>query len=105
MCELNKNGVLILSSVTGGMHTIDVNADKANLGFVLGNKVMFGTVNAGREHFELGVSDFARAQLTWPDWLGKLLTHPVPGLERYAELIEILTAGREVIKVYCQVAP
>jgi threonine dehydrogenase-like Zn-dependent dehydrogenase len=104
MGELNKNGVLVLSSVTGGMHTIDINADKVNLEFVLGNKVMVGTVNAAREHFELGVSDFARAQLTWPDWLQKLLTHPVRGLENYAQLIETLTAGEDVIKVYCEVS-
>ena len=104
MGELNKNGVLVLSSVTGGMHTIDINADKINLEFVLGNKVMFGTVNAAREHFEMGVSDFARAQLTWPDWLQKLLTHPVRGLENYERLIETLTTGEGVIKAYCEVS-
>jgi threonine dehydrogenase-like Zn-dependent dehydrogenase len=104
MGELGKNGVLILSSVTGGMHTIDLDADKINLEFVLGNKLMFGTVNAGREHFELGVSDFARAELTWPNWLQQLLTHPVRGLENYGRLIETLTTGDGVIKAYCEVS-
>jgi threonine dehydrogenase-like Zn-dependent dehydrogenase len=104
MCELNKNGVLVLSSVTGGMHTIELNADQANLGFVLGNKVMVGTVNAARENFETGVSDFARAHLTWPGWLEKLLTHPVPGLENYERLIDTLTTGTDVIKAYCEVS-
>ena len=104
MGELNKNGVLILSSVTGGKHTIEIDADKLNLEFVLGNKVMVGTVNASRENFETGVSDFARAELTWPGWLKKLLTHPVPGLERYEELISTLTGGQGVIKVYCEVS-
>ena len=104
MGELNKNGVLVLSSVTGGMHTIEIDADKINLAFVLGNKVMVGTVNAGREHFEMGVNDFARAQLTWPDWLQKLLTHPVQGLENYEQLLETLTTGEGVIKVYCEVS-
>ena len=33
---------------------VEVDADKLNLEFVLGNKVMVGTVNADREHFELG---------------------------------------------------
>ena len=101
MGELNKNGVLVLSSVTGGMHTIDIDADKLNLEFVLGNKVVVGTVNASREHFELGVSDFARAALTWPGWLRELLTHPVRGLENYERLMETLTHGDGVIKVYC----
>src|SRR5882672_2311453 len=39
MQALGKNGVLVLSSVTGGNRMIEVPADKINLGFVLGNKV------------------------------------------------------------------
>jgi threonine dehydrogenase-like Zn-dependent dehydrogenase len=100
---LAKNGVLILSSVTGGDRTIEVPADRINLGFVLGNKVMVGTVNANREYFDIGVGDFARAESTWPGWLEKLLTHRVTGLENYREMLALLTAGKGVIKVYCQV--
>lgn len=55
MEQLGKNGVLILSSVTGGDYQIQVPADRINLGFVLGNKVMVGTVNANRDYFEAGV--------------------------------------------------
>lgn len=51
---LGKNGVLILSSVTGGNHQIQIPVDTINLGFVLGNKVMVGTVNANRDYFEVG---------------------------------------------------
>jgi len=43
MQALGKNGVLVLSSVTGGDRKIEVPADKINLNFVLGNKVMVGT--------------------------------------------------------------
>ena len=56
---LGKNGVLILASVTGGNRSIPVPADLINLGFVLGNKVVVGTVNANREYFEAGVYDLA----------------------------------------------
>ena len=59
MQALGKNGVLVLSSVTGGDRKIEVPADKINLDFVLGNKVMVGTVNANREYFEMGVKDLA----------------------------------------------
>jgi threonine dehydrogenase-like Zn-dependent dehydrogenase len=48
MRALGKNGVLVLSSVTGGDRKVEVPADKINLEFVLGNKVMVGTVNANR---------------------------------------------------------
>lgn len=105
MQALGKNGVLVLSSVTGGDRRVQVPADRINLEFVLGNKVMVGTVNANREHFELGVRDLAQAEAEYAGWLGRLLTHPVRGLERYAELFETLTTAKGAIKVFCEVAP
>ncbi|MFN8653890.1 MAG: glucose 1-dehydrogenase [Gemmatimonadales bacterium] len=104
MQALAKNGVLVLSSVTGGDRMVSVPADRINLDFVLGNKVMVGTVNANREYFETGVKDLATCEAQYPGWLGRLLTHPVEGLERYGELIDLLTMGKGVIKAYCRVA-
>jgi glucose 1-dehydrogenase len=76
---LGRNGIIILSSVTGGMRTVEVPADAINLDFVLGNKVMVGTINANREHFQAGVRDLAIAEAQYPGWLGRLLTHPSKG--------------------------
>src|ERR671935_1084791 len=104
MQALGKNGVLVLSSVTGGDRTIEVPADRINLEFVLGNKVMVGTVNANREYFESGVRDLSQAELQYPGWLKRLLTHPVKGLENYRELFETLTSAKGAIKVFCEVA-
>ena len=104
MQALGKNGVLVLSSVTGGDRKIEVPADKINLEFVLGNKVMVGTVNANREYFEAGVRDMAQAEAEYPGWLARLLTHPVRGLENYRELFDTLTTARGAIKVFCEVA-
>jgi threonine dehydrogenase-like Zn-dependent dehydrogenase len=104
MQALGKNGVLVLSSVTGGDRRVDVPADKINLEFVLGNKVMVGTVNANREYFEMGVRDMAQAEAEYPGWLGRLLTDRVSGLENYTELMARLTAGNGSIKVFCEVA-
>jgi threonine dehydrogenase-like Zn-dependent dehydrogenase len=104
MQALGKNGVLILASVTGGERIVEVPADKINQGFVLGNKVMVGTVNANREYFELGVRDMAQAEAQFPGWLGRLLTHPVRGLDNYRELMDTLTTAKGAIKVYCEVA-
>ncbi len=101
---LAKNGVLVLSSVTGGDRMVEVPADKINLEFVLGNKVMVGTVNANREYFESGVQDMSAAVLEYGNWMSKLLTHRVEGLENFEELFENLTNGKDVIKVYCEVA-
>ena len=104
MLALGKNGVLVLSSVTGGDRKVEVPADRINLEFVLGNKVMVGTVNANREYFEMGVKDMAHAESQYPGWLGRLLTHPVKGLENYRLLLDTLTMAKGAIKVYCEVA-
>lgn len=104
MQALGKNGVLVLSSVTGGDRKVEVPADRLNLEFVLGNKVMVGTVNANREYFELGVRDMAQAEAEYAGWLGRLLTHPVRGLDSFRQLFETLTTARGAIKVFCHVA-
>jgi glucose 1-dehydrogenase len=104
MQALGKNGVLVLSSVTGGDRKVEVPADQINLQFVLGNKAMVGTVNANREYFELGVRDMAQAEAEYPSWLGQLLTHLVKGLEHYQELFDSLTIANGAIKIYCEVA-
>ncbi len=104
MQALAKNGVLVLSSVTGGDRTVEVPGDKINLEFVLGNKVMVGTVSAGRSDYDLGVKDLVLAEAEYPGWLPRLLTHPVKGLENCAELFQKLTAATDAIKVYCEIA-
>ena len=98
------NGVLVLTSITGGNHTLQIPADRINLEFVLGNKVMVGTVNANREYFESGVRDMAQGEAQYPGWLSRLLTHPVKGLENYQQLFELLVNAKGAIKVFCEVA-
>ncbi len=58
-----KNGVLAWSPSPAGDRKIEVPADRINQGFVLGNKVAVGSVNASREDFEQGVADLAQAEL------------------------------------------
>src|SRR5437016_4222123 len=101
---LGKNGVLVLSSVTGGEKKVEVNADMINQGFVLGNKVMVGTVNASRADFVSGVNDLVKAEAFFPGWLNKLLTTPVHGLQNYEEMLRHLTQDKEAIKVFVEVA-
>jgi glucose 1-dehydrogenase len=104
MEALGKNGVLVLTSVTGGDRTVEVPADRINLGFVLGNKVMVGTVNANRDYFEMAVNDLARAAVEFPGWAARLLTHPISGLENYRQMMDTLTSARDAIKVYVEVS-
>jgi threonine dehydrogenase-like Zn-dependent dehydrogenase len=101
---LGKNGVLVLASITGGERTAEIPSDRINQSFVLGNKVMVGTVNAGPNDFRSGVDDLIKAEAIYPGWLGQLLTTPIAGLENHAEMIRALTEDREAIKVYVEVA-
>jgi glucose 1-dehydrogenase len=100
---LAKNGVLVLSSVTAGDRKVEVPADAINLGFVLGNKVMVGTVNASRADFEAGVRDLALMHAQGPDWLRRFVTHRVGGLDRYAEAFDLLGRRSGTIKVVVEV--
>src|SRR3712207_2975647 len=95
VCEsmeaLGKNGVLVLTGISGGNRTVEVPGDRIMLGFVLGSKVAVGSVNANRTYFERGVQDMALAKAQYPGWLKRLLTHPVEGLDKYEEMIRLLT--------------
>jgi threonine dehydrogenase-like Zn-dependent dehydrogenase len=100
---LGKNGVLVLSSITGGNRKAEINSDAINQSFVLGNKVMVGTVNASPADFRSGVDDLIKAEALFPGWLEQLLTTPVQGLQNYEQMIRALTEDREAIKVYVEV--
>ena len=52
---LGLNGVEVWTSITGGQRTVQVPADHLNLQWVLGNKLLLGSVNANRKHFEAGI--------------------------------------------------
>ena len=103
MEALGYNGVLVLTGISGGDRKIEVSGDRILLGFVLGNKVAVGTVNANRRYFERGVQDVALAEAQYPGWLERLLTHPVRGLENYAEMMRLLTEEKSAIKVFVEV--
>ena len=105
LTALAKNGVLVLTSITGGGRRLEVPADRINLEFVLGNKVMVGSVNASRENFESGVRDMSQAEAEYPGWLRQLLTDPVRGLDNYRDLFERLQNPDGAIKIFCEVTP
>jgi glucose 1-dehydrogenase len=99
---LGRNGVLVLASVTGGDRAVEVPADRINQGFVLGNKVMVGTVSASRADYVAGVDDMLKASVRFPGWLERLLTTPVDGLDRYKKMFAYLERG-DGIKVFVEV--
>ncbi|HEY8736527.1 MAG TPA: glucose 1-dehydrogenase [Candidatus Dormibacteraeota bacterium] len=78
MAAIGTNGVLCLTGVSGGNRTIDVPSDAINLQMVLGNRLVFGSVNANRRYFEMGVEHFQQAEARWPGVFERLLTRRVP---------------------------
>jgi glucose 1-dehydrogenase len=104
---LGKNGVLVVTGLSGGGREVTIPADTINAGFVLHNKAMVGTVNANREHFEAGIRDLASCETQYPGWLAQLLTHRIEGLDDYQRVNDlIVTASPEdrPIKAYVVVS-
>ena len=78
MQMLGRNGVMCLLSLTGGAQTADQPIEKINQQLVLGNQVVFGSVNANAGHFEMGLTDFAVIERKWPGILKQLITTRLP---------------------------
>lgn len=75
--QLGINGVLCLTGVSGGNRSIEIPSDVLNLAMVLGNRVIFGSVNANRRYFEAGVQHFQQAEARWPGIFDRLITRRV----------------------------
>ena len=95
MMVVGTNGVVVLTSVTGGDKKIEICADCFNQGLVLGNKAIVGTVNANRKDFEQGITDLLAIEERWPGLLSKLIT------ARYVleDFRKALSSMRDNIKV------
>ncbi|MGC3972516.1 MAG: glucose 1-dehydrogenase [Pirellulales bacterium] len=100
---LGHNGALIWTSVTGGQAKVEVPGDKINLDWVLGNKLLLGSVNGNRDHFEMGIKDLSQGELMYPGVMQQILTTPVRGLDNYQEMMRLLVEGKS-LKVYMEIA-
>lgn len=83
---MGPNGVCILTSVTGGQTTVEMDLATWNREVVLGNRLVFGTVNASRLHFEMGRRDLEAIEELLPGWLERLITRRIPFTEATAAL-------------------
>jgi threonine dehydrogenase-like Zn-dependent dehydrogenase len=104
MAHLGHNGVLVWTSITGGSKATEVPSDKINIEWVLGNKLLLGSVNANREHFESGIKDLALGEVMYPGVIQRILTTPVDGLDNYQEMMRNLVEEKTALKVYVNVA-
>ena len=103
MSALGHNGALVWTSITGGKKTAEVPSDNINLQWVLGNKLLLGSVNANREYFESGIKDLALGEVMYPGVIQRILTNPVDGLDNYREMMRLLVEDNSALKVYVNV--
>jgi len=69
------DAVICLTGISSGTRTVSVGLDEVNKAMVLENTVLFGSVNAGRRHYEQAAEALARADR---GWLERLITRRVP---------------------------
>ena len=75
---LGINGVYVLTGVPGDDHPLNVDAGRLMRQLVLKNQIVFGSVNAGKEHFKQAVIDLEAAQKKWPGVVERLITSKTP---------------------------
>jgi glucose 1-dehydrogenase len=100
MAQVGSNGVLCLTGVSAGNRSIEIPSDVINLEMVLGNRVSFGSVNANRRYFEMGVQHFQQAEKQWPGIFERLITRRVP----FADFTSALDRRPEDIKTLLTIA-
>jgi threonine dehydrogenase-like Zn-dependent dehydrogenase len=69
------DGIVCLTGVSSGGRSLPIDAGLLNRQLVLGNDVVFGSVNANRRHYEAGAKGLAAADRAW---LARLVTRRVP---------------------------
>ena len=101
---VGKNGCVVWTSLTVVDEMLEIPADRINQEWVLGNKVLVGSVNGNRGHFEFGIEYLALGEATYPGVTEKILTTPVKGFEKYEELVRLLVEDKSALKVYLDIA-
>ncbi|HXJ22050.1 MAG TPA: glucose 1-dehydrogenase [Polyangia bacterium] len=91
---IGKNGVLIFTGVPGRKSDVTVDAERVMRNLVLGNQLIYGTVNAGPPSFDHAIRDLGRFKARWPQQVRSLITGHFP-----PETIgDVLADGKDAIK-------
>jgi glucose 1-dehydrogenase len=81
---LATNGVFVFTGIPGRRTVVELPISRLMRDLVLRNKLVVGTVNAARRHYEDAVRDLSLFQERFPDLLDRLVSRRVP-LERWQE--------------------
>jgi glucose 1-dehydrogenase len=72
------NGIYVLTGIPAGDRPLEIPGAQLIRELVLDNQVMFGSVNASRDHFQMAIDDLASAQAKWGNHISRLITHHHP---------------------------
>lgn len=81
--QAGPNAVLALAGISPSTRSIPVPMSELNKEAVLHNRVLFGSVNAARRHYDQAAAALSAAD---PAWLGRLVTRRVP-MDRWADAL------------------
>jgi threonine dehydrogenase-like Zn-dependent dehydrogenase len=84
MAHAAPDAVICLTGISSGQHALDVDESAINKQLVLTNGGVFGSVNAGRQHYEQAAEYLRRADKSW---LAQLITRRVP-MDRWPEALD-----------------
>jgi threonine dehydrogenase-like Zn-dependent dehydrogenase len=99
---LAESGVYVLTGIPGGSRPLEISGAELIRRLVLDNQVMIGSVNAARDHFQIGIDDLTTAHMKWGDHIGRLITrrHPAGDFSK-----ALAKGGEEDIKVVVEWSP
>lgn len=95
---LGANGVLCLTGVSSGDKRLEIRADRLNLGIVLGNKLMFGSVSSNPLHFAGALRCIGESEDRWPGLLVRLITRRL-SLDTFGAALEAEPGIKTVVDV------
>jgi threonine dehydrogenase-like Zn-dependent dehydrogenase len=96
LVHTGPDAIVCLTGVSSGGRSVPFDLGETNREWVLGNAVVFGSVNANRRHYEAGAAGLAAAD---KDWLGRLISRRVP-LDQFADaLVRQPTDVKTVISI------
>jgi threonine dehydrogenase-like Zn-dependent dehydrogenase len=95
--QVAPDGIVCLVGVSPAGRRLSVDAGALNTEMVIGNRVVFGSVNANRRHYEAAAEALAQADRAW---LERLISRRVP----LADWAKALERGRDEVKVVIEFA-
>jgi threonine dehydrogenase-like Zn-dependent dehydrogenase len=98
MSHVGNGGVVCLTGVSSGGHTIEVDEGALNRTMVLDNVAVVGSVNANRRHYEAAAQALAKADRSW---LARVVSRRVP----LTQWKDALTRQPDDVKVIVEVNP